>query len=60
MNQSCSRLLFLMQIAFLAAGCGHTRLREVHTYIARDAAANEVSFVRVTIDAKSTGSETHY
>ena len=47
-------------LAPVLAGCGHTNLSQVHTYVARDTARNEFSFVRVTIRANALTSKTRY
>ena len=41
-------------------GCGHTRLEEVHTYVARDSEREELSLVRVTIRGSAWASKTRY
>lgn len=49
-----------LALGFLLTGCGHTRLEEVHTYVARDADREELSFVRVTIRGHAWASKTRY
>lgn len=49
-----------LALGFLLTGCGHTRLEEVHTYVARDVDREELSLVRVTIRGQSLSSKTRY